>query len=104
MTHQKNLILELIYASGVRVSEVEGLNLQNLDLDAMQIVVMGKGSKQRVVYLGGIAKNSLVTYLQVYRNQFPVSDDEHSIFINRDGYRLSKRTIQSIVKKLSTIA
>ena len=39
--------------------------------------------------------------MQVYRNQFPVSDDEHSIFINRDGYRLSKRTIQSIVKKYS---
>jgi len=97
-------ILELIYASGVRVSEAEGLDLQNLDLDGMQIVVMGKGSKQRVVYLGSIAKSSLETYLQMYRNRFPVLDDEDSVFINRDGWRLSKRTIQSIVKKYSIMA
>ena len=102
--YRDKAMLELIYASGVRVSEVEGLNLQNLDLDRMQIVVMGKGSKQRVVYLGSIAKSSLEIYLQTYRNQFPVSEDEDSIFLNRDGYRLSKRTIQSIVKKYSIAA
>ena len=97
-------MLELIYASGVRVSEVEGLDLKKLDLDGMQIVVMGKGSKQRVVYLGHIAKTSLETYIQIYRNQFPVLGDEDSVFLNRDGCRLSKRTIQSIVKKYSIMA
>ena len=94
-------ILELLYASGVRVSEIEMLNLKNLDLDEMQMVVMGKGAKQRIVYLGRIAKNSLETYLKYYRNKFPVASNEDSVFINRDGFRLSKRTIQLIIKKYS---
>jgi len=96
-------ILELLYATGVRVSELVGLDLDSVDLQERQIRVIGKGNRERVVYFGEPAKEALGTYLQQGRTLLLQNrkgqDDEPAVFLNKSGRRLSARGVQNIVRK-----
>ena len=91
-------ILELLYSSGVRLSELAALNLEDLNLETREAKVWGKGSKERIVLLGGPAVQSLHHYLSASR---PLLLDAftNALFLNKFGGRLSTRSIQKIVKK-----
>ncbi|GAB6180669.1 tyrosine recombinase XerC [Desulfotomaculum defluvii] len=91
-------LLELLYASGVRVSELVALNLEHIDLSAGYIRVMGKGSKERIVPIHQKAIAALEEYYRVVRNQM-VSQDCKAVFLNYKGSRLSDRGIRKIVDK-----
>ena len=91
-------IFELLYGCGVRVSELAGLNLHDLDRSEGWIRVRGKGRKERQVPLPGKAAEALERYLA----ERPIVRDEPAVFLNHRGGRLSDRGIRGIVKFYST--
>jgi tyrosine recombinase XerC len=91
-------ILELMYASGVRLSEIAGLNLNQIDLDERTVVVRGKGNKERMVLLGEPAEHAIRRYLTRGRPRL-ATEPTDALLLNRDGRRLSGRSIQTIVRR-----
>jgi site-specific recombinase XerD len=89
-------LLEVLYGSGVRVSEAAGLDVEHVDMGEMALRVRGKGNKERIVVIGEPARRALEEYLRRVRR-----GPRHTgpLFLNRDGARLSQRAIQLIVKK-----
>lgn len=96
--------LELLYASGLRVSELAGLNLEQIDLDTREIRVIGKGAKERVVLVGEPATNALITYLNSGRRQLLGEKKSKAVFLNYQGGRLSERSIQEILEQYAAKA
>lgn len=89
-------ILELLYASGLRISELAGLNLPELDLVGGSVEVLGKGGRVRLVPVGRTAREVLERYLDVGRPQVaPLG--ETAVFLNRSGNRLSVRGVRRTV-------
>ncbi len=97
-------ILETLYASGVRVSELEGLNLRDVQLASGEMHVIGKGDKERVVLLGRPAVGALHAYLERGRPELIGKRPSAAIFLNRFGGRLSVRSISTIVRKAGIAA
>jgi integrase/recombinase XerC len=99
-------LLELLYASGLRVSELVKLNLEHIDLDSREIRVMGKGSKERMVLMGEPAARALSDYLRQGRPQLFGTRIRltNAVFINRYGERLAERRVQRILGKYGRIA
>jgi len=94
-------ILELLYSSGLRVSELTGINMPDLDLKAMIVKVLGKGSKERIAPMGSIAAQALEKYLPGRLALKPRGD---SLFVNSRGGRLTTRSVDRIIKKYAVIA
>ena len=91
-------IFELLYGCGIRVSELAGLNLDDLDRGERWLRVRGKGRKERQVPMPGQAAESLERYLA----ERPVVRDEPAVFLNHRGSRLTARGIAYLVKFYST--
>lgn len=94
-------IMELLYSSGLRVSELTGINLSDLDLKSMSVKVLGKGEKERMAIIGSQAGNALKNYLN-RRLELKPRDDY--LFVNSRGGRLSTKGVDRIVKKYALIA
>ena len=92
-------LLELTYAAGLRVSEVSGINMGDINLHSGELRVIGKGSKQRVVLVGEAAKNALALYMRDVRPTLEGPDSRNALFLNRFGGRLSQRSIQIKVRR-----
>jgi len=97
-------LLELLYASGIRVSELVSLNLEQLNLGTNEIRVWGKGSKERIVLMGQPAARALSTYLTRGRPEFLGKKGTGALFLNRYGRRLIERRVQRILEKYTGIA
>lgn len=100
-------ILELLWATGMRVSELSGLNFGDLELENDEIKVFGKGAKERIVLISKRAKKFLQQYINTARPLIPgcngikISNDESSpVFINNTGYRLQTRTIRNVINEI----
>jgi len=96
--------LELLYASGLRVSELAGLNLEQVDLDTREIRVMGKGSKERMVLMGEPAANALTDYLNDGRRKLKGDKKTSAVFLNYQGGRLTERSVQELLEGYATKA
>ncbi len=96
-------LLELLYASGLRVSELVSLNLEQIDLITGEIRVRGKGSKERVTLMGKPAINALTTYLYQGRIKLLSKKGSSALFLNRYGGRLTVRSVQKILGKYAKI-
>ena len=94
-------LLELIYAAGLRVSEVRDLNVEDIHFDTKELRVRGKGSKQRIVLIGSDAHQALVRYLRDVRPILASRESGSAVFLNRSGGRLSQRSIQKKIRKYS---
>ena len=92
-------LMELTYAAGLRVSEVWGVNLGDINLDSRELRVIGKGSKQRVVLIGDAARNALALYMRDVRPKLESQSSGNALFLNRFGGRLSQRSIQTKVRR-----
>ena len=95
-------ILELLYAAGIRVSELTGLKLSDIDERAQIIRVLGKGRKERIVPFGDKALKALQAYWPVrdqIRAEWPDAAGPEAVFLGVRGTRLDARTINTIVKK-----
>jgi integrase/recombinase XerC len=89
-------ILETLYSSGIRVSELTGLKMKDMDLSAGTIRVVGKGGKERIAYLGKFAIESLGAYLKKRETGAP---NDSPVFTGHDGRAVSQRTVQRLVKR-----
>jgi len=89
------VILETLYSCGIRVSELTGLNLADLDLEEGLVRVLGKGNKERIVPLGSYARKAVAPYLAARGN--PPSDAP--LLVNARGGRLSSRSVGRIIDK-----
>jgi integrase/recombinase XerC len=96
-------LMELLYASGLRVSELVSLDLEQINLNTGEIRVWGKGAKERVVLMGKPAAMALSVYLSQGRLQL-LGKKSQALFVNRDGGRLTERSIQRTLTKYARIA
>ena len=97
-------ILELLYAAGIRVSELTGLSLGDIDERSQIIRVLGKGRKERIVPFGDKALEAFETTGRCairFAPEWPEGGDPEAVFLGTRGTRLEARTISTIVKKYS---
>ena len=98
-------ILELLWATGMRVSELSGLNFGDLNLEHNEIRVFGKGAKERIILVTDRAKSYLERYINTARalipKGFPLEEPTESspVFINNTGYRLQTKTIRNVINE-----
>ena len=107
MVKRDRAILELLYASGLRVSELTGLNLADVDRKELMLRVRGKGNKERVVPYGGKAEQALEAYEPLRREILRKAGsrgDGQAVFLNHFGTRLTPRTVARLVKKYARLA
>jgi len=97
-------ILEMLYASGMRLSEIAALNLSNLHLARREIRVWGKGSKERIVFVGKPAARALQEYLEKGRPKLAGARASDALFLNKSGKRLSVRSIDALLEKYTRLA
>lgn len=97
-------MLELFYSSGLRISELSGLGLQQIDLENGFVRVFGKGSKERVVPLGGRARDAVAVYLSSGRARLVKARTGSELFISERGRAISRKTVWVIVKKYAKAA
>jgi integrase/recombinase XerD len=97
-------MFELVYASGLRVSEVVGLEVFQVDLEVGCVTVMGKGSRERVVPLGVPASRSLMDYLGQVRPLFLKGRRSMALFVTRRGGPMTRQGFWKIVKKYAQAA
>lgn len=98
-------ILELLYGSGLRVSELTGLNFSDFDTWGQMVRVLGKGQKERVVPYGDKAKTAMENYLPA-RDEILAGvrePDAEAVFLDRKGKRLRPYTVRALVKKYARI-
>ncbi len=103
--HRNKLIIELLYSTGIRVSELVNIKVNDINFYDSTIKVMGKGSKERYVIFGNVLKKILVEYLNDTRLQLLKNKESDYLLINKNGGKLSDRgvrlIIDNVVKKSS---
>lgn len=92
-------ILELLYAAGLRVSEIVNLDLPDIDFDSREIRVWGKGAKERIALMGEPATEALKLYLSHSRIKLEGKKQTRALFLNRYGDRIAERRVQHIIRK-----
>jgi integrase/recombinase XerC len=94
-------MLELLYASGIRVSELMSLNIEQVDLPGKELRVWGKGSKERIVLIGAPAARALDEYMNKARPLLLGDKKNNALFVSRYGERLLARRAQKLLKQWS---
>jgi integrase/recombinase XerC len=92
-------LLELLYASGLRISELVNMNVEQVNLATNEIRVWGKGAKERVVLIGAPAARALSSYMSRGRPELLSGKKNNALFINRYGGRLPARRVQKLLEK-----
>lgn len=100
-SHIRDLaILELLYATGIRIGELVGLDISDIDQNRRTIRVTGKGSKQRVVPYGSIADRAISMYLKSARNMLANEESGLALFLGARGKRIDQRVVRKMVTEL----
>ncbi len=94
-------ILELLYATGLRVSELINLNLADIHLTMGFVRCLGKGSKERIIPLGRLATEAITKYIERGRNELARKKSTDALFLNHHGERLSRQGCWKILKQLA---
>ena len=97
-------MLELLYATGIRVSELVSLKTEDINLKIGLVKCLGKGSKERIIPLGNVAIKSINNYLENGRLFFMKKGYEDALFLNHHGRRLTRQGFWKIIKKYSSLA
>ena len=94
-------MLELLYATGIRVSEIVALNLDDVDLELGQLIIEDDRLDVRVIPIGNMAIKYLKKYIYEYREKVLKNEDEEALFLNYNGNRLSRQGFWKIIKAYS---
>lgn len=97
-------IIALFLNTGMRLSELVGLNIKSFDSELVSVKVKGKGNKERVIYLNDISKSALRDYLEERLDPTTSVKDSEALFISRLGTRISTKTVQWMVYKYLDLA
>lgn len=92
-------MLELLYATGMRVSELTGLAVQDVNLDSGFVRCLGKGNKERLVPVGSVAARALRDYLSVGRPKMLRKGDTKTLFVNHHGRQMTRQGFWKLLKK-----
>ena len=92
-------IIETIYSTGIRVSELVNIKTKDIDFSNMRIIITGKGNKERIVLFGKVLKNKLDLYLSKSRNELLKNSTEY-LFLNKNGNKLTSRGVEEIINKV----
>lgn len=92
-------IVALFLNTGMRLSELVGLNLESFDSELSTVKVMGKGSKERVIYLNEAARGAVIDYLQIRLDPKYIKTSDKAFFLSRRQTRISNKTVQWVVYK-----
>ena len=92
-------MLEILYASGARVSELCGLNLEDIDYARSTIRVLGKGNKERTIPIGNPAMRALEAWLKNGRDSLAGANSERAVFLGARGKRIDQRTVRTMVNE-----
>ena len=102
--HRNRAIIETLYGSGLRVSELVDLKISDLYFDENMMLINGKGNKQRLVPLGAFAKKFIQLYIDDVRILNKISnEDRDTLFLNRNGKKLTRAMIFTIVRQLGQV-
>ena len=101
---RNKLILELLLASGLRVSELVNIKLEDIDINNKSIRVVGKGSKERIVYFNLHTETSLKDYLYKSRSKLLKNKKSNYLFINNKSTKLTREGVFEIINKIATKA
>ena len=97
---RNRLIIELLYATGLRVSELTSLEVNQINYSEREIKVVGKGNKERIVYFGEYCEEILKLYLSQYRNELLQGKKNDALLLNKDGDPLSSRGVELIINNI----
>lgn len=91
-------IITLFLNCGMRLSELVGINISNIDFSESRMTVIGKGNKERTIYLNKACMNALTDYLSIRPHDKVKNDSRDALFLSERKERISNRTVQNIVK------
>jgi len=94
-------MLEVMYATGLRISELINLKLSNIDLELNLIKTIGKGNKERIIPIGDYATEYLKEYIYNYRHTFLKRENSEYVFLNKSGTKMSRQMFFKIIQKLA---
>ena len=99
--YRNRIILELLWVSGMRISELSSLNYENLNLEQNEIRVFGKGAKERIVLIPDKTKEGLINYIENVSDLICKTDKKPTspLFINYNGYRLQNQSIRKALRE-----
>lgn len=100
-SYRNKAMLELMYSSGLRVSELVNVKIHDIDSESCIIRVMGKGSKERIVPLGDYAIKYIDIYLKEYRNKLIKKEYNDYLFLNNHGKKMTRQGFFKIIKNLA---
>lgn len=100
-SYRNKAMLELMYATGLRVSELVNLRLQDIDLSQDIVRTFGKGSKERVIPIGDYAKEYLEKYIYEYRSSMLKKSNNEFLFLNNHGQKMTRQGFFKIIKKIA---
>lgn len=100
-SYRNKAVLELMYATGLRVSELVNLKLQDIDLTQDIVRTFGKGSKERIIPIGDYAKEYLKKYIYEYRPLMLKKYNNEYLFLNNHGNRMTRQGFFKIIKKIA---
>lgn len=104
MGQRNAAMLELLYAAGLRVSELVSLSITDVNLEACFVRVLGKGSKERVVPIGQTARKKILSYLKTGRPALLKGRSTLYLFVNRSANPLTRQGLWKIIKKVALLA
>ncbi|WP_027088983.1 site-specific tyrosine recombinase XerD [Thomasclavelia saccharogumia] len=99
LSSRNRCMLELMYATGLRISELINLNVSSVNIYMGYIKVIGKGNKERIVPIGAVAKKILSDYLNNYREEF-IKKESSLLFFNNHGNKMSREEFYIILKQI----
>ncbi len=92
-------ILELLYATGLRISELINLEFKNIDLNDCIVRIMGKGSKERIVPINDLAIKYLKIYVKDYRHKLVKTEQNNYVYLNNHGKKMTRQGVFKMIKK-----
>ena len=99
--YRNKAMLEVLYATGTRISELINLELNQIDFDECIIRVTGKGKKDRIIPIGDTAMDALKNYILNYRIFLVKANDNNYVFLNKNGSKISRQGFFKILKGLA---
>lgn len=97
---RNRLIIEMLYATGVRVSELVNIKISDINYSNKTIRILGKGNKERIVYYGEYAEEALNEYINGLRRKLLVNKSSDFLFLNKYGAKISDRSIRNIITEI----